>query len=501
MGVKTWLFGILSLFLVSEATITSDTGCSCALTKGSTTTPNASASVNVGCSFKTDWNGQSTEWCLTDQTYGSCATFQTGFGYADFCGNANILNAQIQPQPLIEWDQVPYTFYTGQTINITWDFNNIQPDEWLRIQYTANGGARVLTTGSGVNITAKQYAVRLSDNTNMLGANIPVSLALPSTAAITNTTAQTITVIQSKLMNIGLVNNNAVVTNGQTLLCDNGNLSISWRGLGQAQFGLATVTVKSGGGTTVGTALSNIPVSGNVTVNYTLPRSFNPNGGSTYTAQISVQEPGQNAYTGNSVGFRLSAAPSTSPTPTPSQTPSRSPTPSISMSPTPTPTPSITPSVSSSPTPTPSLTASVTPTMTPTPSPTPSAAPSVDLALIARNAAQAVDTTTPAIAGALGGIGGVFIIIGALKWYQNKVLTEKRRKKLAMSARWVKEAGNVYGVPQLGSHDEEETPVQPSIVMYTVSGMPPRKEPLGRQANTLKKSFAPNPIATKGGKN
>ncbi len=494
------LVSLLSFFLVSDATITSDTGCSCAGTKATVTTPNASAAVAVGCSLKPDWNTESTEWCLTDETYGECGFFKPSFGYVDFCMNATILNAQIQAQPLIEWDQVPFTFYTGQTINITWDSSNIQPDEWLRIQYTANGGSRVLTTGSGVNITAKQYAVRLSDNSNMLGTNLSVTLNLPSTPVITTTTAQRITVIQSKLMNIGLVNNNAAVTSGQTLLCDNGNLTVSWRGLGQAQFGLASISVRSTFGTTVGSSLSNIPVSGNVTVNYILPRSFNPSGFTTYTAQISVQEVGQNAYTGTSVSFRLNSAPSTSPTPTSSPTPSKSPTPSISVSRTPTPTPSITPSISSSVTPTPSITSSVTPTMTPTPSPTPSAAPSVDLALIARNAAQAVDTTTPAIAGALGGIGGVVILIGALKWYQTKLLTEKRKKRLAMTSHRIEEARAVYGLdlPKKGGEEESS---QPSIVMYTVAGMPPRKDPIGRQTQTLKKSFAPNPIVTKGGKN
>jgi hypothetical protein len=496
---EMWGLVLLSLFLGSYATITTDTGCSCALTKGTITTPNASSTVAVGCSFKTDWNTQSTEWCLTDQTYGLCGTFQPAFGYVDSCGIANFTNIQIQPAAQIEWDQTPYTYYTGQTFNITWDSVNIQSDEWVRIQYVAPGGTRTLTSGSGVNITANQFTVRLSDNSNMVATNVPVTLNLPSTASITANSEQQLTVIQSRLLNIGLLNKGATVNSGNTLLCDNENLTIFWRGLGQAQFGLVSLSVRSGFGTLVGTALANIPTSGNVTVNYTLPRSFNPNGGSTYTAQISVQEPGQTAYTGTSVGFRLSAAPTTSPTPTSSVTPTRTPTPSITPTRSPTPTISETPSQ----TPTPSVTSTVsaTPTSSNTPSPSVSKtpAPSLDLAALARNAADAVDTQTPAIAGALGGIGGILILLGALKWYQNKTLTEKRKKRLAMTSKRIQETRALYGIDPI--QGDEEGPAQPSIVMYTVANMPQRKEPVGRHVAALKKSFGPSPIQQKEGKN
>ena len=468
-------FSVLLTYLaVSQATITTDTGCSCALTKGTGTTPNASSTIAIGCSFKTDWNGQSTEWCLADQTAGACGTFQTGFGYVDSCALASLFDINVQPAPQIEWDQTPYTYYTGQLFNVTWDSQNIQPDEWVRVQYPGSGGTRTLTSGSGVNITAGQFAVRLSDNSNMVATGVPVTLNLPSTAAITNTSQQLITVIQSKLMNIGMTSNGATVASGATLLCDNGNVTISWRGLGQAQFGLVSLSMRSGFGTLVGSSLSNIPASGNMTVNYTLPRSFNPNGGSTYTTTITVQEPGQAAYTGTTVGIRLSAAPSTSPSPTPSNTPSKTPTPSSTPTKTPTPTISETPSPSSTSSQTPTPTPSVTPSQTPTPSTTPTARPSIDFALIARNAAEAVDTQTPAIAGALGGIGGVLILIGAIKWYQTKLLTEKRKKRLAMTSKRVQEMHSMFGVKP--SEPPDEYPVQPNIVMYTIANIPSKKK-------------------------
>jgi hypothetical protein len=460
------IFSLLfSYFAISHATITTDTGCNCALTKGAITTPNASATAVVGCSFKTDWNAQMTEWCLTDQSLAPCGTFQAGFGYVDSCAQASFTDVTVQPASQIEWDQAPYVYYTGQTFNLTWNSQKIQQDEWVRIQYQGVN-TRTLTSGSGVNITDRQFAVRLSDSSNSPAVNAPVTLSLPSTPAITANSLQNITVIQSKLMNIGMLSNGLPVASGATLLCDNGNVAISWRGLGQAQFGLVGVSMRSGFGTVVGTALSNLPATANMTVNYTLPRSFNPSGISTYTTTITVQEPGQNAYTGTTVGIRLSAAPSTSPSSTPSNTPSKTPTPSATPSPTTSPTPSETPSQTPSP----------TSSQTPTPSTTESARASIDYALIARNAAQAVDTQTPAIAGALGGIGGILIIIGLVKWYQHKALTERRRKRVSMTSRRLQDIRNVYGVDS--SDPNDPYPVQQSnIVMYTVQAMPGSKKP------------------------
>jgi hypothetical protein len=473
MGLPHKIAFILSLFTFTSGTITSDTGCSCAVTKGTVSTPNASSTVAAGCSFKTDWATQTTKWCLTDETAGLCGTFQPGFGYVDLCTQASFLNVNVVSPALIEWDQVPYTFYTGQTINITWESQMIQQDEWVRIQYEGSGGTRTLTTGSGVNITAGQYSIRLSDSTNGLASNVPITLSLPSTTAISTNTNQTITVIQSKLMNVVMTSNGAIITSGTTLQCDNRNVSISWRGFGQAQFGLVGLTMRSGGGTLVGTALSNLPASGNMTVNYTLPRSFNPNGFSTYTTTITVQESGQAAYTANTVGIRLSSAASTSPSPTPSNTPSKTPTPSSTPTPTPSPTISNTPSPSSTPSQTASNTPTNTPSQTPTPSTTPSAPPSLDIAAIARNAAQSVDTTTPAVAGAIGGIGGVLLLVGVVKWYQNKVMSEKRRKRQAMSSRFVNDMNKLYGVH---SSEDDHDMKSPNIVMYTVANMPPPKK-------------------------
>jgi hypothetical protein len=486
-----WLTILLSFFALTQSTIVSNTGCTCALTKGTLTTPNASSTIAVGCSLKTDWNTQNTEWCLTDQSNQQCGTYQPGFGYVDSCDMASFSNIQIQEASMIEWDQTPTTFYTGQTINITWDYSNIGVDEWVRIQYQGTGGTRTLTTGSGTNITNKQYSVRLSDSSNGLTAgDVPVTLNLPSTTAITNNSLQSITVLQSKLMNIIPLDGNRTLGGGQNTVCDNRNLTIRWRGLGEAQFGLASITLRRQNGffgTQTLISSTNIPIFGNVSIDLVCPRTTTPSSSNAYAFEISVQEPGGSAYTGTSASFNVATAPTPSNTPTPSPTPSKTPTSSPSNTPSNSPTPSVSPSSTPTPSVTPSQTPTGTPSQTPTISTTPTANPSLDLVAIARSAASAVDTQTPAIAGALGGIGGVLLLLGGFKWYQQKVMTEKRKRKLAASARWVQDAHKAYGVESISS-DPNEPKAQPSIVMYTVQNMPPRSH--------VKKGFTP--VSSKG---
>jgi hypothetical protein len=123
-----------------------------------------------------------------------------------------------------------------------------------------------------------------------------------------------------------------------------------------------------------------------------------------------------------------------------------------------------------------------------TPSTTPTADPSIDYAGLARAAAQSVDTTTPAIAGALGGIGGILMILGAVKWYQTREMTKRRLKKLQMTSRFVQESNTTYGIhPSL-----EDGPSQPSVVMYTVQTMPQRSND-SKSLTSIKKGFAPKP--------
>lgn len=373
------------------------------------------------------------------------------------------------PPSFIEWDQPNTTYYTGQTLTMNWTSQAFQISDLARIQYVGAGGTRTLTTGSGTNILAGTYALRLSDSTNGLATTIPLTIAHATNTTNTLSSSTRISIVQSKVMNILAFDGNRTLGGGQNAVCDDRNLTVSWRGLGQAQFGVATLSLSkiAGSSGTLGTSVSNLPVSGNMSVSIFCPRTSVPSTFSQYAFQLSIQEPGGTAYTGTSSSFSVVIAPT--PSNTPSQTPTSSKTPTLSTSTTPTlsPTPSSSPSNTPSQTPTPSLTPSPSPSRTPSPSTTETARASIDYAAIGRAAAEQVDTTTPAIAGALGGIAGVIVLIGAFKYYQNKRMTEQRKKKLAMTSRWVHQANSMYGM--------EPSTDAPSIVMYTVSNVPPRK--------------------------
>lgn len=395
--------------------------------------------------------------------------------------------------PMIEWDQTNTTFYTGQTMQMNWTSQGFATNDLARIQYTGAGGTRTLTTGSGTPIQTGSYSLRLSDSGNGVATNQPLTIALASNTAINLQSTQRITVIQSKLMNIVPLDGNRILGSGQTAVCDNRNLTVSWRGLGEAQFGVASITLRRQSGFTGAqtlATLSNVPVSGNTSALLFCPRSVSPSTSNSYAFEISVQEPGGSAYTGTSPTFNFVTAPSPSVTPsttsTASQTPSNTPSNTPSPSATPSPTPS--PSLTSSPTP------SITSTTSPTPSTTNSAAPSLDLAAIARAAAEGVDTQTPALAGAFGGIGGLLLLLGVAKWYHNKVLTERRKKKLAMTSRFVRDAQSIYGItPSAGANTHDGETTQPSIVMYTVAGLQPKNTLTAskKQFETYKKAFPP----------
>jgi hypothetical protein len=405
------------------------------------------------------------------------------FTYISTVVSQSFQSVDIIPAPQIEWDQSPTTFYTGQTLNTTWTSQGFQSTDFARITYPGVGGTRTLTTGSGVLINATSYKVRLSDSNNGVATNVPVTIAESTNTTNALNSNQLITVIQSKLMNIVPLDGNRTLGGGQNTVCDDRNLTVTWRGLGEAQFGVASISLRRQGGffgTQTLISQTNLPVSANVTFELRCPRTTSPSSSNAYAFEVSVQEPGGSAYTGTSASFNVATAPTPTPTSTSSPTPSKTTTPSPSPSNTPTPSPSLT----SSPTSTPSM----------TPSTTETARPSIDYAAIARTAAESVDTTTPAVAGALGGIGGVFLLIGAVKWYKNKVMTEKRKKKLAMSARWVQQANSIYGIQPTVQDDPELPNSQPSVVMYTVANMPPRKQDVNH-LTSIKKGFQPKPAS------
>lgn len=475
-----------ALYILSlvSGTILSDTGCSCVITKTAATSPGAGASIVAGCSLKPDWLSSTSKWCLTDQVASpGCGTLQAGLGWVDSCALAEFPTFNVSgPPALLSVDQTPTTFYTGQTLTVNWTSQNIASDEWLRLTYMGVS-LRTLTTGSGVNVTAGTFSVRISDSGNSItpagGSPLTLSTTNPS---VTSNSQVSITVLQSKIVSTTVYDGNRTVGAG-SIVCDNRNVTIQWLSAGEAGVGVATVTIRSngggGGGTTVGTPLT-VPVSpGNMTVNYTLPRTFVPSGFGTYSAQISVQSPGIGVtpYTLSSTGFTLVVAPSPTPsqtasnsaTKTPSITPSTTPsfstgasfsgtssiTPTISLTATAslsfgsTPSTSSTISVSPSVTPTVSVTSSVTPTSSTTVSVTQTPAPSVDYVGMAKAAAAESEAKTGAIVG--GAIGGLVALMAlgfvAFKVNQRYEAHLKRARRLKAPGRnYEEEARNIYGV-------------------------------------------------------
>lgn len=473
---------VLSLFIQTvTSTLLSDSGCSCALTKTATTTPSANTTIAAGCLVRPDWTGQLSTWCLTDQSAGLCGTFQTGFGYADSCGLAGVPSVQIQPPVLLEPDQGNLTFYTGQTLTVNWTTQNLLSDEWLKISYQGVG-TRTLTTGSGVNNTAKSFAVRISDSANSLTTNVPLLISTVSSPSIGNVSSQNLTILQSKIAYVYTYDGQRLLTTGTSVVCDNRNITVIWRGLGEAGVGLGSVTIRQsggggGGGATVGTAVTSIVArGGNMTINYICPSTTTiPGFGNSFSAQISIQSPGTGVtpYTLNSNSFSLAAAPSSTPSATPSVTSGLSPTKTPTTTSTPTPTPTQTPTASlstgstASNTPTISVTSSITPSVTPTismsssytpsasvtasstptPSTTETARPSIDLSSV-NAAAQAASMQSVGII--LGSVFGsiLFVILAgfAYRSYQYAEIRKRRLQRQAYINQNLADRSRVYGI-------------------------------------------------------
>ena len=446
------IFGLLTFILSVNSTLLSDNGCSCA-----TTAAAANGTGAIGCSTKMDWTGQTSKWCLTAA---NCGSFQTGFGHVDSCSQVGFPSITLTKPTYLEWDQTNYTYYTGQTLLVNWTTTYIQSDEWLKITYQGTS-LRTLTTGQGVNSTYGSYSIRISDTgTSITPGAVPVIMSTTN-PTISGNSSQLLTVLQSKISYVSIYNGATLITAGNSLPCDDQNISVQWRGLGEAGVGIVSVTVRSsggggGGGTTVGTPITGLIAQGNMTVNYTLPRTFVPNGFSTYTVQISVQSPGTGIapYTINSVSFSLTSAPSQSPSASP--TPSQTPTPSLSLGSTPSNTPSKTPTPSQTIPPTPSFSSSIsqspTPSQTETSSQTGSYTPTpstpVDLAALSKAAADASYASATIVIGA--SIGGVALLcIGGFIVYkiqQRRILHEKRMRKLRTMNTHNDDRRNVYGI-------------------------------------------------------
>ncbi len=421
-GKKMSVLGLFALILGVSSSIVTNSGCTCALTAAA-----ANGTGPLGCATRLDWTSQPSKWCLTA---GSCGTFYTGFGYTDSCSQAGFPSVNIVPPTYLEWEQVDYTFYTGQTITVNWTAQNINVNEMLKVSYST----RTLTSGSGVNVTAGTYSSRIGETGSWIVSRVPVLVNSISSPSVAVNSSQLITVLQSKISYVNVYDGANLIVSGRSIVADNRNVTIQWRGLGQAGVGTASVTVRNGFGTTVGTAMTGLIAQGNMSVNYIFPRSFT-NGFGTFTAQISVQSPGAGVapYTLSSTSFNVRVA--STQTPTPTQTP----TSSI--------TPSQTPSTGSSPSTTPSETptSSVSVSQTPTPSPTQIAA--ADLFAMAAAASKESANLLFII---VGGSIATFCFVGIsvvliYKSYINRLSYKKRMHRQMHS-----KASSLYSVTRNG---------------------------------------------------
>jgi len=431
---------------LTVSTIVSDTGCYCALKKNTISTPWVNTSISTGCSYKLDWTGSTSKWCLTDQTAAVCGTNQTGFGMVDSCAIAGFTNLYLAPSTSLDATQGNRTFYTGQTLSMNWTTQNILPDENLTITFLT----RTLSPTLGIPSATEFYQVRISDSGTSVTSGAPVIFQTGSSPQV-NASSPVFAVIQSKIANLILYNNLTLMTTGASVICDGRNLTVSWQGIGEAGVGIVSVTLRStggggGGGTTVGTPITALEAQTNMTVNYPCPRGQTiPGFGNNFAAYISVQSPGIGVapYTLTSpTTFSLVAAASPSPSGTATPTSTPTPTPSLSTGSTASNTPSSTATPSSTDTPSTTVTASVTPTLsitssasfTASPSKTPAA--SIDLAAVAAQAqAASMSALAQILGGIFGGIGAICVAGFGYYVYQRRQLRVQRLKRNEIARR------------------------------------------------------------------
>ena len=463
---------LIAFFLpfLTVSTIVSDTGCYCALKKNTISTPWVNASVSLGCSYRVDWTGSTSKWCLTDQTTATCGRNETGFGVVDSCTGAGFTNFSLAPSTSLDATQGNRTFYTGQTLSMNWTTHNILPDENLTISFV---GRPLGTVSSSTGF----YQARISDSGTSVTSGAAVILQTVSSPQV-NLSSPAIAVIQSKIANLVLYNNVTLMSSGTSVVCDGRNITVVWQGIGEAGVGVASVTLRStggggggGGGTTVGTATTGLTAQANMSVGYPCPRGQTiPGFGNTFAAYISVQSPGVGVapyMLTSPTTFSLVAAATPSPTgtATPSSTPT--PTPSLSTGATASNTPSSTPTSSSTPTPSTTTTGSATPTISITSSASVTAsssktpAASIDLAAVAAQAqAASMSALGRILGGIFGSIGAICVASFGYYVYQRRQLRMQRLRRNQISVKRLEQSRSVYGV-----QNNQPNHIQ-TVVMY-----------------------------------
>jgi hypothetical protein len=394
----------------------------------------------------------------------------SGYGYADTCVNAGFTTVNVLPnQVLIEPGQNQWTFYTGQSINLTWTWPSTLLDNTERVTfsvYTPILRSILGTTGGGggtavyenVTFGARTGTISTSTFTPVatLGGPSPVqfstvasnSVNAQSEVRVKNTT-QLISVLQSRIEFVEARWKDALLSTSVVVPFDDQIFNVRWTSVGMARLGTATVSIQrcGNGGTTCSqsnpTTNSQIgnsaplvlnPLTTSVNeVNLTFPRaSTGVNVNNFYQLLVSVSVGGgATTYNFGSVGFTMGAPPS------PSTSPTKSPTPSG--------TPTVTPTATSSSTGTP------TPTSTPSPTKSPIDLLTILLKEQAEKQKAEAEATKAATSGIVGGVVGGVIFVALLgfvifKVIQRRQSAERRQRKLAASRRATQDRESVYGV-------------------------------------------------------
>jgi hypothetical protein len=126
-ALTLWILAIHFSSLASGAYL-SDSGCPCSNT--------ANGTIAGGCRTRIGFDNATSgvTWCLTDQEKRPGCGTVSAFGYADTCINASFSAVEVIPnQALIEPGQSNLTFYTGQSINLTWSFTLFENAESVQV--------------------------------------------------------------------------------------------------------------------------------------------------------------------------------------------------------------------------------------------------------------------------------------------------------------------------------------------------------------------------------
>ena len=394
----------------------------------------------------------------------SCGTNRPGFGIIDTCANASFTAVTVLPnQVLTEPNQDQWTFYTGQSITLSWATSALDNTEVIIFSVYTPTLRNVLGGTTNVPITPYSVTRRISESTgtSVVTSSSPVLFSTLASAGINGNSevkirnsTQVITILQSRMMNnVEAFWNGNLLTTAVIVPFTDQRFVIRWSAVGNADVGTATITLNrcSNGGTNcnqaspstntiIGNPLS-VPL-GNTTptmneATFLLSRSANNvNPGDFYHFVVNVNPGnGGNTFVYASAGFEMGNQVTATPSPTRSQTPTNSPTSSNSVTPTRSSTPTI--SLSSSNSATSSISASPTRPQ--------------DIAAILREQADRQKADAASTSGVVGGVIGGVIFVGILgfiifKVIQRRQSAERRQRKLAATRRSTSERESVYGV-------------------------------------------------------